>query len=106
MMDDGRSRENGSSIVLSGLRTTIEEALTMPSPFPGMDPYLEEPSGWPSVHHWLISAIGETLIDQLVPHYSVSVEERVYITDDEDPESRQRIAPDVYIVERSAPQRI
>jgi hypothetical protein len=22
----------------------------MPSPFPGMDPYLEEPSQWPDVH--------------------------------------------------------
>jgi hypothetical protein len=22
----------------------------MPSPFPGMDPYLEEPSQWPDIH--------------------------------------------------------
>jgi len=78
----------------------------MLSPFPGMDPYLEEPSGWPNVHHWLISAIGETLINQLAPHYSVSIEERVYITDDEDPESRQQIAPDVYMVERAAPRQL
>ena len=28
----------------------------MPSPFPGMDPYLEKPSRWPDVHHELISA--------------------------------------------------
>lgn len=76
----------------------------MPSPFPGMDPYLEEPGGWPSVHHWLISVIGETLINRLVPYYSVSIEERVYITDDHDPESRQQIAPDVYVVERSTPR--
>lgn len=65
-----------------------------------MDPYLEEPSGWPSVHHWLISAIGETLINQLAPHFYVTIEERVYITDPDDPKSRQQIAPDVYIVER------
>ena len=78
----------------------------MPSPFPGMDPYLEEPSGWPSVHHWLISAIGETLITQLAPHYSVSVEERVYITDDEDPESRQQIGPDVHIIEHAARRQV
>jgi hypothetical protein len=69
-----------------------------------MDPYLEEPGGWPSVHHWLISVIGEALINQLVPYYSVTIEERVYITDDDDPESRQQIAPDVYVVERSAPR--
>jgi hypothetical protein len=65
-----------------------------------MDPYLEAPGGWPSVHHWLISAVGEMLISELAPLYSVVVEERVYITDDEDPESRQQIAPDLYIVER------
>jgi hypothetical protein len=27
----------------------------MPSPFPGMDPYLEAPELWPDVHHRLIS---------------------------------------------------
>src|SRR5262249_25580805 len=55
----------------------------MASPFPGMDPYLEELGGWPGVHAWLISVIGETLINQLAPHYSVSIEERVYITNDD-----------------------
>ncbi len=29
----------------------------MPSPFPGMDPYLEPPHLWPDVHHALISAV-------------------------------------------------
>ena len=27
----------------------------MPSPFPGMDPYLEHPALWPSVHQGLIT---------------------------------------------------
>ena len=27
----------------------------MPSPFPGMDPYLEDPAGWPNVHVNLIT---------------------------------------------------
>jgi len=72
----------------------------MPSPFPGMDPYLEEPSGWPSVHHRLIAVISDMLADQLAPHFYVSIEERVYILDVDDPESRQQIAPDIYLVER------
>jgi hypothetical protein len=76
----------------------------MPSPFPGMDPFLEEPSGWPSVHHRLIAVISDLLADQLAPYFYVSIEERVYIMDDEDPESRQQIAPDVYIVERAGPR--
>jgi hypothetical protein len=29
----------------------------MPSPFPGMDPYLENPEFWPGVHNRLIVAI-------------------------------------------------
>lgn len=28
----------------------------MPSPFPGMDPYLEEPRRWPDVHQRLITS--------------------------------------------------
>ena len=72
----------------------------MLSPFPGMDPYLEEPSGWPSVHHRLIAVISDMLADQLAPHFYVSIEERVYISDIDDPESRQQIAPDIYLVER------
>jgi hypothetical protein len=33
----------------------------MPSPFPGMDPFLEDPMYWPDVHHRLITAIGDEL---------------------------------------------
>jgi len=52
----------------------------MPSPFPGMNPYLENPSLWPSVHHFLISKIAEFLSPQLRPKYIVAVEVRVYET--------------------------
>ncbi|NUQ65097.1 MAG: DUF4058 family protein [Pirellulales bacterium] len=33
----------------------------MPSPFPGMEPYLEDPGRWPDVHHGLLSEIQATL---------------------------------------------
>jgi hypothetical protein len=33
----------------------------MPSPFPGMDPYLEDPHRWPGVHVLLIAAYAELL---------------------------------------------
>ena len=33
----------------------------MESPFPGMDPYLEEPSFWPDVHHELIATIRDQI---------------------------------------------
>lgn len=54
----------------------------MESPFPGMDVYLEEPGGWTSVHHRLISVISDTLAEQVAPHFSVSIEERVYLVED------------------------
>ncbi len=77
----------------------------MESPFPGMDAYLEEPSGWTSVHHRLISVISDTLTEQVAPHFSVSIEERVYIADDDEPEVRRQSAPDIFVVQRpsSAP---
>ncbi|MEO1404606.1 MAG: DUF4058 family protein [Cyanobacteria bacterium J06635_1] len=56
----------------------------MPSPFPGMDPYLEHPQTWPNVHHRLISAIAIALGPQLRPNYRIVVEEAVYQTDGTD----------------------
>ncbi|OUL35268.1 DUF4058 family protein [Nostoc sp. 106C] len=55
----------------------------MPSPFPGMDPYLEHPEIWPGVHLLLIAALTESLTPQLRPKYSVSVEVRMYETSGE-----------------------
>jgi hypothetical protein len=51
----------------------------MPSPFPGMDPYLEDPLIWPSVHHLLISQIGTTLNRSLPPGYVAAFGERVFV---------------------------
>lgn len=68
----------------------------MPSPFPGMDPYLEDPARWPNVHHGLISEIQALLTSQLRPKYYVRVEERVYVSDEDDP-GREVLIPDVRI---------
>ncbi len=73
----------------------------MPSPFPGMDPYLEAPELWPNVHHGLISEIQATLHQRLRPRYRSLVEERVYISDEMDP-GRKVIVPDVAIQVRQA----
>jgi len=53
----------------------------MPSPFPGMDPYLESPTLWPDVHHGLISHIQKSLNPALRPRDVARVELRVYISD-------------------------
>ena len=52
----------------------------MPSPFPGMYPYLEHPELWPEVHSRLMIAIADVLGPQLRPKYRVAVEKRVYQT--------------------------
>ncbi len=68
----------------------------MPSPFPGMDPFLEEPGLWPDVHHELISETRASLNTILRPKYYVRVEQRVYISDEND-SGRQVMVPDLRI---------
>lgn len=55
----------------------------MPSPFPGMNPYLENPEFWAEVHSRLIIAIADVIAPQLRPKYRVAVEKRVYQMIDE-----------------------
>ncbi len=52
----------------------------MPSPFPGMDPYLEEPSFWVDVHLSLICEFQARLNVELRPNYYARIDERVYFT--------------------------
>lgn len=68
----------------------------MPSPFPGMDPYLEAPGLWPDVHDELISAVRNQLNQRLPGHYRARTRERVYISDETDP-GRQFLIPDVHV---------
>lgn len=50
----------------------------MNNPFPGMNPYLEQPELWHQVHNRLIVAIADEITPQIVPKYHVAIEERVY----------------------------
>lgn len=51
----------------------------MPSPFPGMDPYLEAPAHWPGVHQSLITYIRDALQPLVRPKYRATIGERVYV---------------------------
>jgi len=53
----------------------------MPSPFPGMNPYLELPALWHEFHNRLIVAISDALTPYLQPTYYVAVETRTYLDD-------------------------
>jgi hypothetical protein len=54
----------------------------MQNPFPGMNPYLEQPGLWPQGHNRLIVAIADTTTPQVAPKYRVSIEERIDTTTD------------------------
>src|SRR5260370_41008243 len=62
----------------------------MKAPFPGMDPDLEHPALWPSIHARLIVGIANELTRLLRPRYVASVEDRVFIED-------QYRIPDVWV---------
>jgi len=50
----------------------------MASPFPGMDPYLEQPAFWSSFHTRLIVALADAIAPMIRPQYYVEVETRTY----------------------------
>lgn len=50
----------------------------MDNPFPGMNPYLEQPELCHQVHNRLIVAIADEITPQVAPQYHVAIEERVY----------------------------
>ena len=56
----------------------------MPIPFPGMNPYLEHPDLWPTVHQRFMSALAETLKRDLPSLYQVRLRERYYQVSCED----------------------
>jgi hypothetical protein len=53
----------------------------MPSPFPGMDPYLEEEKLWPEFHHHLVLCLYQILLPGLVDRYRARVGQRQYVTE-------------------------
>ena len=74
----------------------------MPSPFPGMDPYLEDPVIWPDFHHRWATILSEELNAQLPAPYYARLEMRPELAIVEETEdSARRIVPDVLVL-RSA----
>jgi len=62
----------------------------MPSPFPGMDPYLEGPSSFPDLHDSLIAYLREALNAQLPQPYYAGINSRVWLE-----RGHRSIGPDV-----------
>lgn len=60
----------------------------MPTPFPGMDPYLEQRGLWEEVHAGLIVGIQQFLNPLVRPRYRVAIKRRTYLA---------VLAPDVFV---------
>lgn len=70
----------------------------MPSPLPGMDPWLEHPARWPNVHQRLVTYAGDHLGAQVGEGYYVAIGERIYV---ETPS--RTLYPDVSVIDSPAP---
>jgi len=66
----------------------------MQNPFPGMNPYLEDPSLWREVHQRLVVCLADALNQNLPESYSAYIEERVYM---ESVDVERQIQPDILI---------
>lgn len=60
----------------------------MPSPFPGMNPFLEQDDVWHDFHERFLPHMAEVLGGQLATHYVVKIDEHVYI---HEPAAEQRV---------------
>ncbi len=67
----------------------------MPSPFPGIDPYIEGQK-WSDFHAACIIAIRDRLLPRVRPRYAVEVEERVFVERAPD-DAVMVLVPDVMI---------
>ncbi len=68
----------------------------MPSPFPGMDPYLEEPGSWLDFHNRVVTYLADDLNSALGTGYLARMTERVVVESLRD--GRRGIYPDVALV--------
>ena len=53
----------------------------MPSPFPGMDPFLEDPKIWPVFQHHLVMSLYQFLLPGLADRYRARISQRHYATE-------------------------
>jgi Protein of unknown function (DUF4058) len=69
----------------------------MPSPFPGMDPFLESQGFWQDFHFRVIACCSDLLSSSLPGNYAALIEERISLVDLTG-EARLGFRPDVSIV--------
>ena len=76
----------------------------MPSPFPGVDPYIEAQGRWPSFHHLALTSLLDALNRRLPDSYVALIEEEMRLMQEPD-DSIGRIRPDVAVARDPASDR-
>ncbi len=69
----------------------------MPSPFPGMNPFLEQDDAWHDFHERYIPRLAAALTAQVRPGYIVKIDEHVYVHEMPDGPSRLAGRADVSV---------
>ncbi len=75
----------------------------MPSPFPGMNPYLEQDDVWHDFHERWIPLAAELLTPQVRPHYIVKLDEHIFIHELGSEERRLLGRADVAVTQATPP---
>ena len=70
----------------------------MPSPFPGMNPYIERPAAWQDFHTRFMALAAEVIGAQVTPRYYVKIEEQVFIHELSGDERRPFGRPEMRVV--------
>jgi hypothetical protein len=77
----------------------------MPSPFPGMNPYLEHPHFWADFHATYLTFLRSALMQTIGLNYYVAIEEHIYIHESDD--DRKLIGmPDIDITFTASPNEV
>src|SRR5262245_48413880 len=69
----------------------------MPLPFPGMDPYLEDPAIWPDFHTTFLLHLRAEISRQLPSRYAARLDRYVWIHEPDEGESHLVGRPDVFV---------
>src|SRR5207237_1901650 len=94
----GSSADADQTATLCSPLTTTRKGPAMPSPFPGMDPYLEAPDIWPDLHEALASEMRAELNLLLPQPYYARLEVRPEVGVVDAPGTLRRSGQDVTVV--------
>jgi hypothetical protein len=76
----------------------VPEERAMPSPFPGMNPYLEQDDVWHDFHQLFPSAVLAQLAARIAPRYIMKVDQHIFIHELSASERRILGRPEIYVV--------